>query len=103
MIIAFGSVTGDFETFLYLRQPRERLLHFGRLVHGIIVVETKLVESSSTKKMFSMFNFYTRVSFVVVAYLKAHRFHPTLSKKVLLGITVTVLKKKVKYKILSLD
>jgi len=30
-----------------LGQPRERLLHFGGLVHGIIVVETELVESSS--------------------------------------------------------
>ena len=40
---------------MHLRQSGERLLHFGSLLQGIVVVKTKLVEPRSTEsKIFSL-------------------------------------------------
>ena len=40
---------------MYLRQSGERLLHFGSLLQGIVVVKTKLVEPRSAEsKIFSL-------------------------------------------------
>ena len=83
---------------MHLGQSGERLLHFGSLLQGIVMVKTKLVEPRSTES--KIFSLWFQLQWVLsdedccITNLKVHRFHPALSKKVLLGVAVSVLRKK---------